>query len=174
MAHLQVGSERFTVVSRGFIKITNEHNGSPEGPTRRVSLNGSENGEISLSSNDGEIVVSSPGKSREIFIGSTRYAYLPKLARLDGGRPWVRSHLASPATYPYEAEPAEVDAGGTGPYAHLINLLATVTGEVVADGQVAVDGQEAYEFEASVNPLRLIKGLTQEDVEQVERDPLVD
>jgi hypothetical protein len=175
MAHLQVTSERFTVLSRGTVKITDKVNGRPVGRTRYVSLNGGERGEISLSPNEAEITVSNhAGVSNAIFIGSTGYRYWPKLARFDGGRPWVRSNAHRPSTYPYEGSGEEVDAGGTGPYAHLINLLATAVGAVVEAGSVTVDGQKAYEFESSVNPLRLVRGLTQEDVERLEANPLAD
>lgn len=175
MAALRLTSERFSIVSRGFINLTNEDNGKPEGPTRRVSLDASETGEVALPSHDADIsLVRHSGASREIHLGSTTYAYMPKLARFDGGRPWVRSHVAGGFEYPFEGGSGEVDAGGTGPYAQLLNLLATATGNVVVSGPLTVDGQQAYEFEVSVNPLDLVGGLTQEDLQRLKADPVVD
>jgi hypothetical protein len=153
MAQLRVTSERFSVLSRGTVKLTNESNGKPAGRAWYVSLNGTERGEISLSPNEAKISISNhAGVENDIFIGSTAYRYWPKLARFDGGRPWVRSHAAGPSTYPFEGSGKEVDVGGAGPYAHLINLLATAAGVVVEAGSVTVDGQKAYEFRSVRQP----------------------
>lgn len=175
MAQLQVRSERFSVRSQGTVKVTNQTNGKPVGRSRYVSLNGSETGVVSLSLNESEVsTTSSRGRSKEIVIGSTVYTRSPiasKLARLDGGRPWVRSHSAAGTVFPYHGSSEEVNAGGTGPYAALINLLATATGEVVQVGPVVVNGQPATEFEAAVDPLKLLRGLTQEDVENLQARP---
>jgi len=175
MEQLQVRSERFSVLSRGTVKVTNQANGKPVGRSRYVSLNGSETGVVSLSLNESEVsTTTSRGRSKEIVIGSTAYTRSPlasKLARLDGGRPWVRSHSDAGTVFPYHGSSQEVNAGGAGPYAGLINLLATATGEVVQVGPVSVNGQPATEFEAAVDPLELLKGLTQEDVANLQARP---
>jgi hypothetical protein len=174
MAQLRVRSERFSEVTRGTVKLTNESNGRPVGRSRYVSLNGSAIGEASISPSEGEIsITSSAGRSKKIYVGSAVYVYTPNLARLDGGRPWVRFRVPGITIFPYHGSSEEVNAGGTGPYARLINLLATAIGEVVQVGPVTVDGQQAIEFEAAVDPLALVRGLTQEDVANLEKHPPV-
>lgn len=175
MARLQVKSERFSQVSSGTIKVTNESNGKPVGRSKRYSLDATAMGEGSLASNEGEISIeSSSGRSKEVVIGSTVFTYSRKVARLDGGRPWVRARVPGATVLPYQRSVDEADAGGTGPYAELINLLTTAVGEVAEVGPVSVDGQQATEFQAAVDPLELIRGLTQEDLQRIEKHPLVE
>jgi hypothetical protein len=175
MEELQVRSERFSQITRGSVKLTDETNGKPVGRTRHVSLDVSVTGEVSLSPSEGELWISrGAGRSRELFIGSTTYVYSPKFARRDGGRPWRRLKNDGTTIFPYHGSPEEADAWGTGPYAGLINLLATASGEVAQVGPATVDGQQTIEFSAAVDPFKLVKGLTQEDVTNLEGDPLVD
>jgi hypothetical protein len=68
----------------------------------------------------------------------------------------------------------EVDAGGTGGFAGLINLLTTARGRVSVDGPAAVGGQQTTEFTATVEPRLLIKGITVEDVARFRTHPLND
>jgi hypothetical protein len=175
MEHLQVRTERFSERSQGSVKLTSEANGKPVGRSRYVSLDGSESGVASLSPSASKVSIrDSAGRTEEIVVGSTLYVRSPtaqKLARLDGGRPWIRSHSSGGVSLPFHGRPEEVSFGGSGPYANLVNLLATAVGEVVQLGPVLVSGQQTTEFEASIDPLRLVTGLTQEDVTNLKRRP---
>lgn len=169
MAQLQLNSERFSGVSRGSINVTNESNGKPERPSKYVSANGTERGEASVSPAEGEISVDGRHTLATIVIGSTVYQYERPTKGSHGHRPWVRSRDAdeSPAMQilPFQGGGRfEVDAGGTGSFARLINLLTTAVGPVTADGSAVVQGQQTTEFTATVEPLKLIRGFTNEDL----------
>jgi hypothetical protein len=169
MAQLQLNSERFSLVSRGSINVTNETNGKPERPGKYVSLNGTELGEASVSPAEGEIFEDGRHTPTKITIGSTVYEYERPTKGSHRHRPWVRSRDSgeSPAMQilPFRGGgPVEVDAGGTGSFALLINLLATAVGPVTADGPAVVRGQQTAEFTATVEPLKLLKGFTNEDL----------
>jgi hypothetical protein len=175
MELLHVKSERYSTQSRGTIKITNEANGKPAGPSRHVSLNGSAAGVVSLSPSESEESISaSAGRTQAITIGSTSYVRPPaasKLARLDGGRPWIRSRATSPTSFPFHGSSEEVSLGGSGPYAGLVNVLATAVGPVVETGPAVVNGQQTEVFEGAFDPFRLVRGLTQQDLAGLEGQP---
>ena len=59
-----------------------------------------------------------------------------------------------------------MNAGGTGAYAELIDLLATANGAVRIVGPATVDGQATTELTASVKPLALIQGAANGTEEQ--------
>ncbi|HEY3959758.1 MAG TPA: hypothetical protein VGL68_04520 [Solirubrobacteraceae bacterium] len=140
----------------------------------RTSLNAIELGEASVSPAEGEVLLGASHQPAMIAIGSTVY-------RREGGgkrshrRPWVRSRnsFESPATQilPFAGgHRLEVDAGGMGGFAGLLNLLATAIGPVNVDGPAAVQGQQTTELTATVEPRLLIKHLTVEDVERFKTD----
>jgi mono/diheme cytochrome c family protein len=166
MENLRVNSERYTQTIRGGAIIAVELKGKHgrRVKRRRRSLGVSELGEVSLSPAEGQVFAGAD-RSRPslIMIGATLYDYSPKIARQDGGRPWIRSRSPgfadSDPLFPNHGRSGEVNLGGTGAYAGLVNLLATALGPVATVGQATVDGQQTSEFAAVVEPLRLIKGL---------------
>jgi hypothetical protein len=57
----------------------------------------------------------------------------------------------------------EIDAGGRGPYAELINLLATAN-DLQVVGPATVAGAQTTEISATVQPLALVKGTVPGDL----------
>ncbi len=113
------------------------------------------------------------GKPIQVQIGSTSYTYSRKIAHKYPHRAWVRSKSAGIATaFPYRASPEEAGVGGEGSYSQLFNLLTTVVGPVRILSRVLVDGQSTTEFTADIEPLRLIGGLTVEDVRNLRKHPV--
>jgi hypothetical protein len=173
MQQLRVNSERYTRISRGTVTIVNETNGKPVGREKSVSLNESISGELSISPARAEEINIGTGKPIQIEIGSTEYTYSREIARKHPRRAWVRRKGAEIATtFPYHASPDEVSVGGEGSYAQLFNLLTTAVGSVAVLGPVSVDGQPTTEFMAEIEPLRLIRGLTVEDVQELKKHPV--
>jgi hypothetical protein len=180
MQQLHVNSERYTVISRGVITIVNEANGQPVGREKSVSLDANISGEVSISPPQAEVIDANTGKPIQIQIGSTEYTYSREIARKHPRRAWVRRQGADGSAFPSYASPLEVFAspgdasvGGEGSYAQLFNLLTTAVGSVAVLGPVSVDGQATTEFTAEVEPLRLIRGLTVEDVRNLEKHPVL-
>ena len=174
MAQLQISSERFSEVSRGVVSLTGEVNGKPVGPTKRISTDSSELGEASVSPAKGVIFIASAHRPRLILLGWTAYEY-----DAGNGRHWVRSssHGESPVVriLPFHGGGRlEVNAGGTGAFAGLLNLLTTEVGPISMGGTVTVRGQSTTEFTATVEPRLLIKGITVEDVANFEVDEPID
>ncbi len=170
MEQLQISSERFSDVSRGYAlgSPNSSTSGKPE-HVIRTSLNGSALGEVSVSPAEGQLFINSKRRPSLIAIGSTTYRYRGHGKHSPGRRPWVRSQSPheSPAAQllsMHGGGPFEVDAGGTGPFAGLINLLTTAVGPVSVDGPVPVQGQPTTEFTAAVEPRLLIKGITAQDI----------
>jgi hypothetical protein len=174
MEAIQVNSERFSqaIHGTGHTASSEQHgvNGKRIRHSGHVSVDITDVGEVSLSPAEG-VIFAHPNASKPslLLIGATLYAYTPTIARRDGDRPWVRFHgKAAPGTielFPYHGQPEEVSGSGTGSYAGLINLIATAEGAVVENGPISVDGQQATEFTATVQPLNLIKGLSQKELE---------
>jgi hypothetical protein len=171
MSQLQVNSERFSEVSRGEVTIANRSNGRVVGRVKRMSVGGQLVGEASLAPQESEIFRGARHTPVAIVIGSTIYT-----RDGHGRRRWLRRRdppLARGfATHPFQGAPEEVDAGGTGPFAGLLNLLATATGPAVQGAPAVIEGQPTSEFSATVEPLRLVKGLTDEDVSRLRRHPV--
>lgn len=173
MSQLQVNGERFSERSRGEVTIANRSNGRVVGRVKHVSLNIQLVGEASLAPQESETFRGAQHTPSTIVIGSTIYQ-----REGHGRRPWRarrEPQLArSEAAYPFHGEPEEVDAGGTGPFAGLLNLLMTATGPIIEGAPMVIEGQQASEFSATVEPLRLVKGLTEEDVSRLRRHPVVE
>lgn len=190
MAQLQVDSERYSITVRGsFTSVSEEISSSgtctPSGchstSHRRVThrrhrpLNIALEGEVSLSADTAELV-SASGRHRLIVIGSNLYSYSPGHTRRSRTRPWVHSRVPGvdpqalvERLFPFSGnEPSEVDLGGRGPYARLINLLATAVAPVLAVRSTTVDGQPTVEFAATVRPARLIEGLPAKELAKIE------
>jgi hypothetical protein len=93
-----------------------------------------------------------------VQIGSDVYLRLPKLAQRDRGRPWVRFTAPESSAFqffPYHATTGELIHVGSGPWANLINLLATATAPATLGETVVMDGQNASEFTVPVDPEKL-------------------
>ncbi len=173
MSQLQVNSERFSELSRGEVTIANRSNGRVVGRVKRMSVGGQLVGEASLAPQESEIFLGARHVPWTIVIGSTIYT-----RDGHGRRRWLRRRdppLARGfATHPFQGTPEEVDAGGTGPFAGLLNLLATATGPLVEGTPAVIEGQPTSEFSGTVEPLRLVKGLTDEDVSRLRRHPVLE
>jgi hypothetical protein len=177
LEQLHINSERFTETSKGFVLGSPNHSssGKPE-HLLRTSVDSTTQGEASVSPAEGEVSVGVTHEPSLIAIGSTQYRYEPEGKGSSRRRPWVRYHQPgeSPATQVlpyYGGGPLEVDAGGKGSFANLINQLTTAVGQVSVSGAVSVRGQQTTEFTATIEPRRLIKHLTVEDVRQFNSEP---
>jgi hypothetical protein len=171
MAQLQVNQEHFVQTERGSVTTTLPPVGGRHGrhatkETHRISTDGL--GEVSLSPPAAEFRFVGARRPSTILVGSTAFSYVPGLWRRDHGRPWVRfGHVPVAGLFPFHGEHAsEVSAGGTGPYARLINLIATATTPVTVVGAATVDGQQTTEFRALVEPYRLLKGVSGKELDQ--------
>ncbi len=173
MRALQVNSERFSQVSRGYIAVANEVNGKVVGPVKHVTSDLRQATETSLEPRMSETFVGARHAAALIVIGSTVYARTGR-----GRRRWTRRRdpelARSLASYPFHGDPAEVSFGGTGSYAALLNLLATATSPIDAGAPVTIEGRRTQEFSATVDPLLLVRGLTEEDLRNLRRHPLVE
>ncbi len=172
MRQLQVNSERFSRVARGYITVANETNGKVVGRVKHIPVNVQLTGESSLTPQRSETFLGARHTPMQIVIGSTVYSR-------EGGRrrPWVRRHaeLAQGlASYPLHGDPEEVNLGGTGSYAGLLNLLATAVGQISTSAPAAIESQQTEGFSATVEPLRLVKHLTQEDESNLRRHPIIE
>jgi hypothetical protein len=166
MKQLQVNSERF---SQTLFASGTRHVGKHRRRIKRVSVTQTEGGEVSLAPLEGKVFKNGDqSKPTAIAIGSTLYSYSPSIAGKDRGRPWIElTGLSAAILFPFHGDPSEeVNAGGTGSYAGLINLLDTATGNVDLVGPSQVDGQQTTEFAAVVNPVALIKGVPKKELEK--------
>lgn len=167
MRELQVNSESFTKTVSGTTSIELGVGGR-RGKRRTHTLHISKQtiGQASLSPREATVTNVTAGTPSAIEIGSNVYLYLSSLAKRDRGRPWVHfksSGAGAFELFPFHGESStELNEGGSGPYAGLLNLLATTTGPVGVVGPETVDGQQATGFTARVEPLKLVKtkGLT--------------
>jgi hypothetical protein len=166
MEQLQISSERFSTTTVGIVTVESKDRvGRMHEHSERRAISVHEGGEVSLSSNRAKLT--HDGRPFEIAIGSTLYPYSTKLAHEDGGRPWTRLDtrglITAAGILPFhglsaiEKAFAKIDVG-SGPYAALINLIATATGEVSVTGPVTVDGQRTTEIAATVDPLEEFAG----------------
>jgi hypothetical protein len=173
MGQLQINTERYTqtlsTVSRRTIAAKH---GRPRARTKHTSSTFF--GEVSLSPAEAELT-GAGGEPSDIVIGSTAYLRIAAVARRDGGRPWVRMKDGNAALlFPDHAgslPSVEVNLGGTGSYARLIDLLATAVGPVDDLGPATVRGQQTTEFAATVEPLKLIKGLSHKESALLDAHP---
>ena len=159
---MPVNSERYSQTTHLSGTVT-ERKGKHRTRTRHVSETMSDFGEASLSPLGGRVRRNSPsGRTIVIGAGSKIWSYTPDVAKRDGGRPWIRIDGRSAAElFPFHGGSApgdEVDAGGTGSYAGLVDLLATADGNVSVLGQVTIGTRRTTELTAVVDPLALFKG----------------
>jgi hypothetical protein len=168
IAQQTVNSERYSTTDHTAGTLTVTHHG------KRVKLVKNETkvsvGEASLAPLLGKVFAKgSSGALSQIGIGTTSYAYAPYAyeptqngKKQRDSRPWLRLEDVSAATlFPYHGQnnaSIEVNAGGGGSYAELIDLLATADGAVRIVGPATVDGQLTTELAATVEPLALLVG----------------
>ncbi len=160
MRQLQVNSESFaTTATASFtLRIGGRHG---KHKTRTTQASSHTIGQVSLSPREGTVTDVTAGTPKAIEIGTSLYLYFHALIKRDHGRPWV--HFKPPGSdgfelFPFNGESSiERNDSGTGPYAGLLNLLATATGPVGVGGSATVDGQQTTEFTATVEPLKLVK-----------------
>jgi hypothetical protein len=159
---LPVTSERYTVRTQASGTKTVK---LPDGRRRRVSRSSSTSvtGEASLAPLAAKLYKrGDSGQLSSVAVGSKVYVYSPSSKHK--GRPWLLLAGVSAATlFPFHGQdnPAvEMNAGGTGTYAELVDLLATANGAVTVVGSAVVDGQQTTELKATVRPLGLVQGTT--------------
>jgi hypothetical protein len=150
IAHAAVTSERYSVTLTGTVP---SKQGGRSKTAKKVTI-----GEASLSPLRAKVYrEGGSGPLAEVGIGSTVYI---NDAALTGKRakPWVKSPGTSATTlFPFHGgSSSEVDAGGSGPYAELLNLLATAN-DVQVVGPATVAGQQTTEITATAQPLALVK-----------------
>jgi hypothetical protein len=173
MGQLHVNSERFSQVSHGYLTVANEVNGRVVGRVKRISLNVQLVGEASITPQQSETFIGPRHTPRQIVIGSTVYSR-------EGGkrRPWVRRHDPELARtvdgYPFHGDAQERQLGGAGSYADLLNLLATAVGQIGTGVPTVIKGQQTEVFSATVEPVRLVGGLTEEDESNLRRHPVLE
>jgi hypothetical protein len=162
---LAVNSERYTVTTHASgtetVKLRN-------GKRRKVkkSMSISATGEASLAPLVAKLYKKGgSGQLSSVAVGSKVYVYSP--SRKHKGRPWLLLAGVSAATlFPFHGQdnPAiEMNAGGTGTYAELVDLLATANGAVTVVGSAVVDGQQTTELKATVRPFALIQGASSKE-----------
>jgi hypothetical protein len=115
------------------------------------------------------------GRPARIVIGTTSYTYEPGGSGRSRARPWVRERVKTAGvsllalSLPFHGLPGEADFGGRGPYAGLINLLATATDPIVDAGASVIDRQATTRFTAAVSPAKLSPRLTAEQIAALEK-----
>ncbi len=165
VAQAAVNSERYSVTT---VAVGTKTVG-PRGHRHKVStrMRSTVYGEASLAPLLGKRYLhGDSGPLREVAIGSTFYLYDPTLTG-SRARPWAKSALTAAALFPYHgglAPSEEVDAGGTGAYAELLDLLATALGPVQIVGPAPVAGRQTTEIAATVQPLALVQGTPASEV----------
>lgn len=105
------------------------------------------------------------GRLTTIQIGAADYSYDPKAGRHDHGRPWVKldtAALGAPSLFPeHGGSKLERKGPGSGPYAGLLNLLATDEGTITSLGPATVDGQATTGFALTVQPAAVLAAETE-------------
>lgn len=159
MTQLHVSSERFSALLVGFCAPHPGPNGCDgmEGSTLLLAVSGT----ISSSPRLGVFHIHGGDRKPSVqvrLVGDTVYDYRPKVARFDGGRPWVR-RAGFKADDLFELDPTGLlgDAlgGSLGNYGHLIGLLGKAQG-VVNAGSALVVGQQTTEFDATFDDVQPI------------------
>jgi len=127
----------------------------PESPGLVFLAAGS--GDVSVAPDAGSFRLSLFGTTNEIRqVGGESYVYEPTVAKIDGGRSWVRSRATSPSSV-LAVGPAglgETIGGSGGSFSSLVALLSSAAG-VQETGPAIVDDQPVTEFTASVDPRRV-------------------
>ncbi len=152
---LEQRMSRLTVRSERYLQSTHTHSELLIIPNHY----GRELGEASLSPSESEVFErSTTGTPLRLTIGGDRYVYAARLAQCDGGRPWVHeADRQGPEAFPYHAPLGpNTHTSAEGPYAGLIDLLATARRGVTVVGPATVDGKATTEYAAVVDPAPLL------------------
>lgn len=100
--------------------------------------------------------IRSGGQVKMLLAGGEAYSYSPELDSLDHGRPWVRLEAGASSLSPFfpwhGGAAGETRLAGSGPYAGLLNLLATVSGPVSELAGQTIHGQRTWGFAMTVQP----------------------
>jgi hypothetical protein len=160
IAAAQVNSERYVVTNHAIGTEPKKVHGRRHTVTVRTAT--FTHGEASLSPLVGvSLQQGSLGPVRFIWIGSSVYVNGPELNGQHSGL-WVKTKgVGTDGLFPFHESGAsgEVNAGGTGPYAGLLDLLATApAGGISIAGQAVVAGQQTTEILAQVSPIALVDG----------------
>jgi hypothetical protein len=161
IANAAVTSERFSTTMVGPApRKRGAHGKSGAGTVEHVAV-----GEASLVPLRAKLYrKGSSGPLAEVALGSTIYI---NDASLSGhkARPWVKAPGESAAgLFPFHGgSNYEIDAGGRGPYAELLNLLATAN-DLQVVGPATVAGAQTTEISATAQPLALVKGTVPGDL----------
>ena len=175
MAQLHVESERYSREVSALLSVTEESSSSscqssspcpPGRPFRRVThrkapFTLTQTGEVDVVAKAASLSLGEGTKQAPLLVetGSSAYTYLPGTAT-PRGRPWVREVLAGAKAqalfstlFPFHGrEPGVASHGATGPYAGLIDLLASAVGGIRTVGGAVVNGQPTTEFVTSLVP----------------------
>jgi hypothetical protein len=176
MEQLQITSERYSRKVSALLSVTEEESSSSScqgstpcqlnKPVRRVThrktrFTLTQTGEVDVAAKAANLSLGDGTKQAPLLVetGSFAYTYLPGTAT-PRGRPWVRevldsaqAHALFSTLFPFHGrEPGVASHGATGPYAGLIDLLASAHGGVSTVGGTVVNGQPTTEFVASVVP----------------------
>lgn len=150
LAQLKASSLRFSIE----LAITAAHGAKP--PKRLVIVAAS--GEAGGSPVRAKVNVTTLGQHDSVrTIGGISYEYRPEIARLDGGRPWIRQRL-SPSEHPKASSHLTLLELTEIPISLVQNRhasLAEVLNEAqsaVEVGPTTVDGQQVTQFNATLNP----------------------
>jgi hypothetical protein len=156
MAALQANSERFA-----FQEELTFGNGLI-GQGIPLSLLVAGDGEASDSPPQAAVNAGLPGMGAEPVrvIGETTYRYRRDVARIDGGRPWVRSSRSA-------SEASGLDPGGilendqNGKQGTFTKLIEELNGALAIEesGPVTVDDQRVIEFDATLDPTPFVAKL---------------
>jgi hypothetical protein len=109
-------------------------------------------------------------------LGETLYTYDAAAGKIDGRRPWVRSHGKSLQA----AQSESIDPGGllegdrVGPQGTFSGLVAELNGalSVTESGPATVDGQRVIEFDAELDPAPLLARLESKSTSKSSENPL--
>ncbi|HUN78314.1 MAG TPA: hypothetical protein VMU32_05290 [Solirubrobacteraceae bacterium] len=117
--------------------------------------------------------------TKERMIGQTTYTYLPLIAHIDGGRPWVRGRAVSASQSEGElglfaSEVALLEPALSGPpnepFAKLIDSLDHAV-SIREGGPVTVDGQQTTEFYVSLSVVQRLAGtISPKQLTKLERE----
>jgi hypothetical protein len=114
-------------------------------------------GAVSVSPEEGSFTLGFLGQTTEIReVGGETYRYDPSVARIDGGRSWVRSKATAPASS-LAVGPAGLGEGigaSHGYFSGVLGLLADASA-IQEAGPAIVDDQPVTEFTAAIDPRKL-------------------
>jgi hypothetical protein len=114
-------------------------------------------GEVSLSPEEGSFTLGFLGQTTEIReLGGHTYTYDPSVARIDGGRSWVRAKATAPASS-LAVGPAGLAEGigaSHGYFSGVLELLAAASA-IQETGPAIVDDRPVTEFTAAIDPRKL-------------------